>query len=137
MAADDSSIGLSLVTMEKPIASSLRRRLGLRVIVPPGVEQLLDDLWARQDEFEPVITCATCDAPIQLAAVSVGWPYGPYEVSFTGVPAYGCERCATTFFPEPVHAALAARVVKTVREREPEPLSRNPRAVAFARRYAG
>lgn len=136
MSQENSLAERSLTAVRKPVQASLRRRLKLQAIVPHKVEELLDSLWERQDEFDAVIQCPECEAPLHLEELAFGWPYGPYEVYFPGVPAYRCTQCNKTFFPEAVRAELAACVEKTVRAQEPATVQRNPRALAFARRFA-
>lgn len=127
----------SPVSDEPSLTPSLRRRLKLQPLVPHKVEDLLDQLWARQDEYESVIDCSDCGENLHLDEVSFGWPYGRFEVYFPGIPAYHCTRCGKTFLPDSVRQALAECVEATVEEKAPTPVRRNPRAEAFALRYSG
>jgi rubredoxin len=126
-------------TLETPKADPLsppRWKVGLKTIVPRDVLKVVDRLWARRKDFPATFVCPDCGDVVPLAAVDVEWPYAIYSVAFPRVPAYRCERCDRIYFPESVRAELAAQVERTISAQKPVPLQRNPRALAFTRRYA-
>lgn len=107
-----------------------------KTIVPDDVEQLSDTLWQRQAEFPRVTSCWRCEAPLALREVNFDWPVGTYSFHFPYIPAYHCDSCNKTYFPEPVREALASCVERELEIKPPERLPRNPLAVAFSRRYS-
>lgn len=113
-----------------------RVRFRPKTIVPENVEELLDDLWQRQGDFPQFTPCGKCDAPLPLKEVAFTWPVGPYGFYFPGVPAYHCQSCSKTYFPEPVREALASCVERELEIRPPGPPQKNPLAVAFSQRYS-
>lgn len=117
-------------------SSPRERHLRLKTILPNNVDQFLDDLWEQHGSFPQITNCWSCEAPLPLQRVKFNWPVGPYSFYFPGAPAYCCDHCNKTYFPEPVRETLAACVEVELDTLKPEPPPRNPRAVALVRRYS-
>lgn len=106
-----------------------------KTVLPDNVEQLLDELWQKREEYPPDIVCWKCEAILPLDEVKFDWPIGTYKVYFPGIPAYECRNCDETYLPEPVRDRLSKCVDAEIEHNPPEKPTPNPRAIAFKRLY--
>lgn len=110
-----------------------RLPLKLESIEPAEAKEISGELWKERIEFPQAIPCWHCSDSLQLNATDFAWPVGPFSFAFPGIPAYHCNDCDKTYFPETVRQALAIVVEKELSSREIPLPPRNPRATEFAR----
>lgn len=117
------------------IPTSRRLPLRLKPIIPVDVERLSDDLRENTANYDEQIQCWTCSNILPLQELNYDWPVGKFSFLFPWIPAYRCEPCHRTYFPEQVRLAMAACVESELQNLTIEPPKLNPATKRFATRF--